>query len=148
MNTQKLLFAGLICAAPALLRAGELNIGINLGVPVREEVVIRDTPPPPVAEQLVPAPGPNFVWIAGHWVWRGRWVWAPGHWEAMRPGAAWMAGHWERHHGGYVWVEGYWAAQPVAVAPAPVAGEFIVQQAPPQRLRHLDQCLSCVTESG
>ncbi len=42
-------------------------------------------PPPPRRVEVKPAkPGPNFVWVEGHWKWKGRrrgHVWVPGHWR-------------------------------------------------------------------
>ncbi len=42
-------------------------------------------PPPPVQVEVRPAtPGPRYIWVAGHWRWKGRargYVWIPGHWK-------------------------------------------------------------------
>lgn len=41
-----------------------------------------EPPPPPPPERIVPAPGPDYVWVAGTWVWLGsRWVWHDGYWH-------------------------------------------------------------------
>jgi hypothetical protein len=65
-------------------------------------------PPPPQVEVLPVAPGPDFVWIGGHWGWHGRWVWEGGRYE-RHPHGRWEAGHWDHRPGrGYVWVEGRW----------------------------------------
>jgi hypothetical protein len=75
------------------------------------EVVVADTPPPPLVEPVYVAPGPDFFWISGHWTWQGRWVWLGGHFERhphYHPGGAWINGHWEHRNGGSVWIEGYW----------------------------------------
>ena len=50
-------------------------------------------PPPPQAERHEPRAG--FVWIGGHWTWKGKWQWLPGHWERERAGFAWREGRWE-----------------------------------------------------
>ena len=85
MKRQIALLSVLICGAPLALRAGELNIGVNLAVPVPQaEIVTRETPPPPVAEQIYAAPGPDFVWIGGHWAWHRHWLWIRGHWGSIR----------------------------------------------------------------
>lgn len=140
MKRQIALLSVLICGAPLALRAGELNIGVNLAVPVPQaEIVTRETPPPPVAEQIYAAPGPDFVWIGGHWAWHRHWLWIRGHWEHPRPGLVWASGRWEKRPAGFVWVEGCWAApQPQVVvagppAPPPVAGgvEVVILDAPP-----------------
>jgi hypothetical protein len=67
-------------------------------------------PPPAERQEVVPArPGPGWVWVRGHWAWRGRWVWIRGHWARVpRAGAVWVPGHWVRRAGGWVWIEGHW----------------------------------------
>ena len=43
---------------------------------------VGSPPPPAVAEQIVVAPGPDYLWVGGTWVWFGdRWVWHPGYWH-------------------------------------------------------------------
>ncbi|HXB91359.1 MAG TPA: hypothetical protein VNU72_03685 [Puia sp.] len=56
------------------------------------------------------APGPDYVWIDGDWVWSGgTYVWHEGRWDHAREGRVWVHGSWE-HHGtrGYRWHRGYW----------------------------------------
>src|ERR1700730_18119062 len=46
--------------------------------PVAGEIVVSSAPPPPVEETITIAPGPEFVWVPGVWVWEsweGRWEW-------------------------------------------------------------------------
>ncbi len=44
--------------------------------------VVGAAPPPPLVEQVVVAPGPDYVWVGGTWVWFGdRWVWHHGYWH-------------------------------------------------------------------
>jgi hypothetical protein len=72
--------------------------------------VVYGPPPPPPAEVVSVAPGPGYVWIRGHWVWRhGNYVWIRGHWSP-RPtaGSVWIEGHTEYRGGTYVYVDGYW----------------------------------------
>lgn len=72
-------------------------------------VVVADAPPPPTAEVIGVAPGPDYVWVGGNWVWDGRWVWVPGHWGyPPRPHAVWVVAHWERGPHGWYHVDGYW----------------------------------------
>jgi len=55
--------------------------------------VVGAAPPPPVAEQVVVAPGPDYVWVNGAWVWvGGRWIWHRGYW--YRPLHPYWHGHW------------------------------------------------------
>jgi hypothetical protein len=67
-------------------------------------------PPPRRVEVVGVAPGPNFVWIRGHWVWGGRaYAWTPGRWAARpHPRARWVQGRWRRGRGGWFWVPGHW----------------------------------------
>lgn len=78
-----------------------------------EPMFVRVPPPlpPPRAEIVVVQPGPAYVWITGHWVWRGgpSYVWTPGHWEMPpRPNVVYAPGHWEARPNGHAWVEGQW----------------------------------------
>ncbi|NIM11224.1 MAG: BcpO-related WXXGXW repeat protein, partial [Candidatus Aminicenantes bacterium] len=61
---------------------------------------VREPPPRPRREARPPKPGPNYIWVSGHHVWRhGRWVWVSGHWVKKRPGMVWVQGHWEKRGG-------------------------------------------------
>jgi outer membrane lipoprotein SlyB len=53
--------------------------------------VVGPEPPPPPPEQVVPAPGPEYVWVGGTWVWLGdRWAWHRGYWHRpMHPYRRW-----------------------------------------------------------
>jgi WXXGXW repeat (2 copies) len=68
-------------------------------------------------EQVTVAPGPGYVWMAGHWTnVSQRWVWVAGHWEQPpSPSAVYVGGHWAQGGGGWVWVDGTWS---VGGAPA------------------------------
>lgn len=69
----------------------------------------RVAPPPPRSEAISAKPGPNFVWIGGHWKWNGqRYVWTPGHWVKAKPGKSWVPGHWEKRGPHWVWKKGHW----------------------------------------
>ncbi len=85
----------------------------TINAPPPATVVTEAPPPPPPAprvEEVLPCPGPGYVWIAGCWEWhRGQWIWIRGRWVLPpRPRAVWVVGHWE--HRGYdrVWVGGHW----------------------------------------
>jgi len=66
-------------------------------------------PPPLKMEIRVAKPGPNYVWIVGHWKWgRGKYMWVPGHWVKARRGFAWVPGHWEKRGRHWVWISGRW----------------------------------------
>ena len=68
-----------------------------------------ENPPPPQVEIIPVAPDPAFVWLAGSWEWRGRWVWAGGHWAPRpHPGAVWARGHWGGRGHNRVWISAGW----------------------------------------
>lgn len=55
------------------------------------------------------APRPNYIWIDGEWVRRGRhYVYRPGYWVAPRPGWVWVPGRWIRTYRGWYWMPGSW----------------------------------------
>jgi hypothetical protein len=74
-----------------------------------QEVVIA---PPPLRVEVVPAPpGPEYVWVHGHWWWNGRaWLWARGHYRLRpHPEAVWVEGIWAPLPSGhYRWMPGHW----------------------------------------
>jgi hypothetical protein len=82
------------------------------GSTVSTVIVAPDPPPPLRAEALPPSPGPDLVWIAGHWSWSPdmqNYVWTPGEYrEPPRAHAAWLPGRWMQRHDGWVWDEGRW----------------------------------------
>ena len=42
----------------------------------------RTAPPVPRVEQVVMAPGPDYFWVGGTWIWLvDRWSWRPGYWR-------------------------------------------------------------------
>lgn len=73
-------------------------------------VVVTKAPPAPLDEARPVAPGPDYVWIGGHWHWNGgRWVWHRGYYS--RPphrGAVWVAPRYEARAEGSVFIGGYW----------------------------------------
>jgi WXXGXW repeat (2 copies) len=85
------------------------------GCVVAQPVVQAPPPPPPLQGEIAPAaPGPAYVWVAGHWSWRGQargYVWKPGRWAIPEaPGYVWVPGRWVPRHGGYAWIDGHWRA--------------------------------------
>jgi hypothetical protein len=60
-----------------------------------------------------PQPGPNFVWVRGHYRWDravAAYVWVPGHWAEPPQGyRVWVPGHWDQRPDGWFWVEGHWS---------------------------------------
>ena len=85
------------------------TIGGTTEAPPTETVVSQPPPPAPTENVTVVAPGPNYVWIDGEWIWNGRWIWVAGHWGLPPyPHAVWVRGYWI--HGPYGWHRepGYW----------------------------------------
>ena len=72
-----------------------------------------DVPPPPLRHEVVVVrPGPNFIWVPGHWDWapyRARYVWVPGTWlRPPYPHAVWVGPVW-RHRGRHAYyLRGHW----------------------------------------
>ena len=81
--------------------------------------VVYSSPPRAEGERVTVAPGPGYVWIAGHWTNSAqRWVWVAGHWEMPpSPSATWVAGHWTQGAAGWVWVDDMWTVGGAAAQP-------------------------------
>lgn len=140
MNIKSLLIvpaAVLSLGAPKAANA-YVGLGLNLSIPLfypapyystpvtYSRTVVYDAPARSVGEQVTTAPGPGYVWMAGHWSnVSQRWVWVAGHWELPpSPSATWTGGHWVQGNGGWVWVDGAWtvgnpATQPQSGPPVP-----------------------------
>jgi len=55
------------------------------------------------------APGSDYVWISGDWIWAGnRYEWQEGHWVRPRAHRIWVGGQWESARGGWRWRRGHW----------------------------------------
>ena len=53
-----------------------------------------------------PKPGPNYVWVNGHYGPGGNWI--PGHWKhvgSAPPGKVWVPGHYGPNGR---WIPGHW----------------------------------------
>lgn len=65
-------------------------------------VIVQQAPPPPPVETVVVAPGPDYFWIGGEWIWSDRWVWRGGYWGRPPYGhAVWIGGR--NWHDGRGW---------------------------------------------
>ena len=78
--------------------------------PPERTVYVEQAPPPPQYEVVGVAPGPDFVWIDGRYVYYDhRYVWQPGRWERRPYGnARWEGGRWDRDGRGWRYHEGRW----------------------------------------
>ncbi len=67
--------------------------------------------PPPQPEPIPPSPGARYVWLPGHWMWKGAaYVWLPGHYEVVPATARhFIPGHWEPRGAAWVWVPPHWS---------------------------------------
>lgn len=70
--------------------------------------VVRERPAA-VHYNRPPAPGRDYVWISGDWVWSGgRYSWREGHWERTRESRRWVDGYWQQTRSGWKWRPGHW----------------------------------------
>ncbi len=95
------------------LATGALALWLAGCVVEPRAVIAQPPPPPPAPTETVPvAPGPAYVWVPGHWAWRGPhrgYVWVPGRYLVpAQPGYVWVPGRWAPGPAGWVWVEGHW----------------------------------------
>jgi hypothetical protein len=96
-------------AAPVTVSSAISGCVVHEEVEASGEVVVAHEPPPDRPEEAGAAPGAEYVWIRGRWLYSGSdWVWRRGHWEVRRVGHEWVPGHWVRRDGGWLWVEGHW----------------------------------------
>ena len=72
-------------------------------------VIVQNEPPADQIEVIPEFPGPDYVWLKGHWRWKNEWVWVKGCW-ARKPHeeALWEPPQWKRKHHHWVFVEGFW----------------------------------------
>jgi hypothetical protein len=116
------------------------SAGYYYPAPAYARPVVYESQPGTPQERVTPAPGPGYVWMAGHWNnVSQRWVWVAGHWEMPpSPSALWVAGHWVQGPAGWIWAEGTWTigtaaaesqnppappATPTSASPQPAATE-------------------------
>ncbi|CAN5197083.1 hypothetical protein BH11PSE11_BH11PSE11_25780 [soil metagenome] len=81
----------------------------GISVPAAADVVVRVAPPAPRVE-AVPAPRRGYMWVPGHWDWRGnRHVWVRGTWLRERHGYRYNQPAWEERDGRWHMNRGGWA---------------------------------------
>jgi hypothetical protein len=133
-NHYYLLPAALFAATLSLTARADTRIGLDLHLGVPAPIVVREAPPRPViVETQYAAPGPGYVWIAGHNVWmNGRWVWVAGTWALPpQPGAFYVEGRWDERSRN--WIEAHWE---LGAPPPPPGPQVIVEAPPPPRHEH------------
>jgi hypothetical protein len=104
---------------------------------VNAEFTITVAPPARKVEVQYAAPGPNYAWHRGDWVYNpeiGSYVWHAGHW-VIHPDAThtvWSPGDWVNFQGGWRYVPGHWRT--VAEGPAPDYIKLVEVVKPPPAL--------------
>jgi hypothetical protein len=75
-----------------------------------QEVDLLPTPPDTLeAGPTSPAPGDNYFWVPGTWIWQtGDYVWRPGYWYVGQQNWVWVPDHYCYTGGGAYFVNGYW----------------------------------------
>ena len=82
--------------------SASVHVGIRVGGP----------PPTLRHEVVLVRPGPEFVWVSGHWDWAPAarsYVWVPGAW--VRPPhahAVWVEPRYERRGRSHFFIAGHW----------------------------------------
>ena len=97
-------------AASSTVTVNSTPVAMAPSAPEPGMVVVQAPPSTVYQEVIVPAPGPDYVWVDGCWTWYGgRWCWAGGHW-AYPPyrGARWHGGYWDHRGGSHIWIGGHW----------------------------------------
>ena len=77
------------------------------------QVVVKVKPAEPTLTVYQPAkPGPNYVWIDGHWHWskkKDKYIWVDAQWIKKKKNKTYVKGHWKKTAFGWKWVPGHWA---------------------------------------
>ncbi len=96
------------------------------GEPERQADWKKDGPPPSPSEDVGPAPGPNYFYVAGIYTpdENGQLVWKRGFWAPEQSGWEWTPARWVRGSSG-------WAFRPGAWKNAEPSAEEIAKQAKP-----------------
>jgi hypothetical protein len=85
-----------------------IAIAALMGTMGCESEYVDEQPGDVTYEQGV-APGPDYVWIDGDWVWGGgRYTYQKGHWDHRREGHSYVKGSWAHTSHGYHWNKGHW----------------------------------------
>jgi hypothetical protein len=83
-------------------------------------IAVPWAPPPMLVEAPPPPPWPDARWTGGYWVWRDRWVWAPGRWaQPPQPQYHWVPPYYEHRQDRVVFVDGFWSRPGVSFVPPP-----------------------------
>ena len=105
--------AALALALPALVvmmptaAHAEFSVGLDIRVGYAP-------PPMPIYDQP-PIPGPDYIWVPGHWAWSD-WIddyyWVQGYWEQPpEPELLWTPAWWGWDEGAFRFHPGYWGRE-------------------------------------
>lgn len=105
--------AALAFAAPALVVM--LPTAAHAEFSVGFDIRVGYAPPPMPEYDQPPLPGPDYIWVPGHWAWSD-WVddyyWVEGYWEQPpEPGLLWTPAWWGWDDGAYRFHGGYWGRE-------------------------------------
>jgi hypothetical protein len=99
MVLRKLLIAPMV--------AGSLG---SVSLPATSAVIVLQRVPLPLRAERAPPPRRGYVWVPGHWDWRGhRHLWVKGNWVRDRPGYTYRQPRWEERDGRWQMERGNWA---------------------------------------
>ncbi|WP_437201861.1 hypothetical protein [Planctomicrobium sp. SH664] len=68
-------------------------------------------PEPPATQESGPnieAPGENYFWVPGSWVYQNQYQWQPGYWAPCQDQWVWVPSQYYWTPSGYVYTAGYW----------------------------------------
>ena len=83
--------------------------GFWAGADWREVQMLPHPPATLEAGPSSPAPGDNFFWVPGCWIWSdGGYAWRAGYWYAGQPNWVWVPDHYCYTPAGSIFVTGYW----------------------------------------
>jgi hypothetical protein len=80
----------------------------SIAAPANAAIIVRIAPPP-LQEEMIPAPRHGHVWRAGYWGWRHRQhQWVAGSWLRERPGYQYQQPTWVERDGRWHMQPGNW----------------------------------------
>ena len=72
-------------------------------------VVYVQIGPPPMREEIIPAPRRGYAWAPGYWRWHNQQhVWVNGNWVRERPGYRYITPQWQENNGRWNMRSGRW----------------------------------------
>jgi hypothetical protein len=82
----------------------------TVALPAAAAVIVVQTAPPALRDEVVPEPRHGYVWVPGYWDWRNNHhVWVAGTWVRERRGYVYHQPEWRERDGHWEMVRGNWA---------------------------------------